>query len=66
MFKEYCIKNEIRPIASDLAIDLGEGNGIQSIALSELGFEINAIDFNDKLISEFKIKIKLLIYYMKK
>ena len=56
-FKDYCLKNEINPIDTGLAVDLGSGNGIQSIALAEIGFEVKAIDFNDKLISELETKI---------
>ena len=56
-FKDYCILNKIKPIESGLAVDLGAGNGIQSIALAEIGFKVSAIDFNDKLLSELGTKI---------
>lgn len=56
-FKDYCIENKIKPIDSGLAIDLGAGNGIQSIALAEIGFKVRAIDFNDRLLSELEAKI---------
>ena len=55
-FKEYCIKNEIIPGENGLAIDLGAGSGIQSIALAELGFKVKAIDFNEKLLAELELK----------
>lgn len=53
-FKEYCTKNEIKPGRNGMAIDLGAGNGIQSIALAELGFKIKAVDFNEKLLAELE------------
>ena len=46
--KEY----ELLPFSSKSAIDLGAGNGIQSIALAELGFKVQAVDFNAHLLSE--------------
>ena len=56
-FKDFCIKNEIKPNKTGNAIDLGAGNGIQSIALGEIGFNVKAVDFNEKLLSELKQKI---------
>jgi SAM-dependent methyltransferase len=56
-FKNFCIKNEIKPIETGISIDLGAGNGIQSIALGEIGFKVKAVDFNNKLLSELKQKI---------
>jgi len=56
-FRKFCIDNDIRPHASKIAIDLGAGNGIQTIALAELGFQVTAVDFNDQLISELKSRI---------
>ncbi len=44
----------IVPRKSSYAVDLGCGNGIQSIALADLGFSVCAIDFNDTLLSEFR------------
>ena len=41
---------------SALAIDLGAGTGIQSIAFSELGFEVLAVDFNQELLEKIKDK----------
>lgn len=55
-FKAYCIGNDIRPSNCGLAVDLGAGNGIQSIALTEIGFKVIAIDFNDKLLSELETR----------
>lgn len=56
-FRTFCIENDIHPFDSKIAIDLGAGNGIQTIALAELGFQVTAIDFNDQLISELKSRI---------
>jgi SAM-dependent methyltransferase len=56
-FKAFCIDNEIKPYDSKCAIDLGAGNGIQTIALADLGFKVKAIDFNNQLISELKSRI---------
>jgi 2-polyprenyl-3-methyl-5-hydroxy-6-metoxy-1,4-benzoquinol methylase len=56
-FKAFCIDNDIKPVDSKYAIDLGAGNGIQTIALADLGFKVKAIDFNNQLIAELKSKI---------
>lgn len=55
-FKEFCIKNKIKPFKSKYAIDLGSGHGIQTLAMAELGFFVKALDFNTHLISELKSK----------
>lgn len=52
LFKQFCIRNKIRPSGSTHALDLGAGNGVQSFALAELGFKIKAIDFNNQLLAE--------------
>jgi len=57
-FKSFCFDNQIFPFDNGTAIDLGAGNGIQSIALAELGFKVKAIDFNSQLINELKSRIK--------
>ena len=51
-FKRLLVEEEIKPSGTKIAIDLGAGNGIQSIALNELGYEVIAIDFNERLLSE--------------
>ncbi|MCH2022949.1 MAG: class I SAM-dependent methyltransferase [Saprospiraceae bacterium] len=56
-FLNFCKSQEIQPTYSGLALDLGAGNGIQSIALAELGFKVVAIDFNKTLLDELKSKI---------
>jgi SAM-dependent methyltransferase len=44
--------NNILPISNSIAIDLGAGNGFQSIPLALLGFKVTAIDFSSKLLKE--------------
>lgn len=46
--------NMIRPLASGVALDLGAGNGLQSISLAKIGFSVTAIDFSRQLLSELK------------
>lgn len=55
-FREFCINNEIKPSGTKIAIDLGAGNGIQSVALGEIGFIVKSVDFCKKLLSELKHK----------
>lgn len=45
----------ILPKENRAAVDLGCGNGIQSIALARLGFDVIAIDFNKTLLSELQL-----------
>ena len=47
-------QNGISPKASKVGIDLGAGNGIQSLALKQLGYQVTAIDFNTQLLNELK------------
>ena len=53
-FQNLLTSNGIEPKNTKTAIDLGAGNGIQSIALKELGFEVIAVDFNEQLLNELK------------
>jgi SAM-dependent methyltransferase len=55
-FKTFCVDNGVIPGKSTCAIDLGAGNGIQTIALAELGFNVKAVDFNKQLIKELASK----------
>lgn len=55
-FKSFCIDAQINPIASRVAVDLGAGTGIQSVALARLGFDVVAIDFSQKLLNELVTK----------
>jgi predicted TPR repeat methyltransferase len=43
---------KIDPFYNKIAVDLGAGNGVQSIALASLGFNIKAVDFNKQLLTE--------------
>jgi 2-polyprenyl-3-methyl-5-hydroxy-6-metoxy-1,4-benzoquinol methylase len=49
-FKTY----NIIPFHNKQAIDLGSGHGIQSVALSHLGFNVLAVDFSRQLLDELK------------
>lgn len=51
-FLTFCKTHHIFPEPTDYAIDLGAGNGIQSLALAELGYKVIAIDFNKTLLDE--------------
>lgn len=53
-FKDFLLKHEIKPTSTKTAIDLGAGNGVQSIALQELEFKVTALDFNQQLLNELK------------
>lgn len=48
----FLIRNNIKPVQNNMAIDLGAGNGLQSIALARLGFTVIAVDFNKLLLEE--------------
>lgn len=52
--KVYFEAHEILPGTNRKAIDLGCGNGVQTIALARLGFDVLAIDFNKQLIEELR------------
>jgi protein-L-isoaspartate O-methyltransferase len=40
--------------SSAVALDLGAGSGVQTVALSDMGYKVTAIDFNRQLIEELK------------
>lgn len=46
--------HKIYPQSNRKAIDFGCGSGFQSLALSSLGFEVTAVDFNRDLLEELK------------
>ena len=47
-------RHKIFPQDNGLALDLGSGNGLQSVALARLGFKVNAVDFNRHLLNELE------------
>ncbi|BDA77785.1 SAM-dependent methyltransferase [Leptospira kobayashii] len=59
-FQDFLEANRILPQSSQLAIDLGAGNGIQSVSLANLGFSVKAIDFNKQLLDELRTNSKNL------
>lgn len=46
--------HDIFPRGNKIALDLGAGHGIQSVALAKQGFEVTAVDFNQKLLSDLQ------------
>jgi SAM-dependent methyltransferase len=56
--EDFFIRNGIPPTLSKLAIDLGAGNGLQSVSLARLGFEVIAFDFNTQLLDELTSNTK--------
>jgi hypothetical protein len=55
-FTSFLDKHDIPKGEGKLAIDLGAGHGMQSVALARRGFEVKAIDFSERLLSELKEK----------
>lgn len=53
-FKIFLSTNGVKANGNKAALDLGAGNGAQSIALKELGFEVTAVDFNGQLLNELR------------
>ncbi|TGL59310.1 class I SAM-dependent methyltransferase [Leptospira ognonensis] len=56
-FRLFLKEHSILPGGSQVAVDLGAGNGIQTIALEELGYQVLAIDFNPQLLEELRTNI---------
>lgn len=52
LFERY----KVRPESSGVALDLGCGSGFQSVALSQLGFDVRAVDTSDELLEELRQK----------
>jgi 2-polyprenyl-3-methyl-5-hydroxy-6-metoxy-1,4-benzoquinol methylase len=57
-FKSFLSENLIKPSGNKVALDLGAGHGLQSIPLAEIGFQVFAIDFNQKLLDELNLNAK--------
>jgi len=53
-FRRFFKDHDITPHSTKSALDLGAGNGLQSIPLAEAGFEVLAIDFSSQLLAELK------------
>lgn len=53
--KNFFKKNKISAEDNEQAFDLGAGSGFASVALSELGFLVTALDTNQKLLDELQI-----------
>ena len=51
---QYFREQKIVPGDNGVAIDLGCGNGVQSVALADLGFRVIAVDFNKGLLDELR------------
>ncbi|MBX7152378.1 class I SAM-dependent methyltransferase [bacterium] len=52
--RRFFSKHDIHPFQTKLAYDLGAGCGYQSIPLAEAGFNVKAVDFSKKLLSELE------------
>src|SRR6478609_8009881 len=48
--RDFFERNGIKPLQNKIAIDLGSGHGLQSVALAKLGFQVRAVDFNQQLL----------------
>lgn len=51
---EFFDRLKLHPTGSKTAVDLGAGCGFQSIPLSERGFNVTAIDLDQKLLDELR------------
>jgi len=51
-------RHSIKPTINGIALDLGCGNGLQSISLAHLNFNVTGIDFSEVLLKELKERSK--------
>jgi predicted RNA methylase len=51
-FQNFLVEQKLLPKLSKIAVDLGAGNGIQSVSLAKSGYCVKAIDFNTQLLDE--------------
>lgn len=56
--RDWFENHDIQPKSSGNAIDLGCGSGFQSLALSSMGFNVTAVDFNQHLLEELNSRDK--------
>jgi SAM-dependent methyltransferase len=56
--QNFFTENEIKPSTNKIAFDLGAGNGLQTVSLSNLGFDVKAVDFNRQLLDELAARSK--------
>jgi hypothetical protein len=52
--KEEFTKAGIAEGGSAIALDLGAGTGVQTVALCDMGYKVTAIDFNKQLLEELR------------
>ncbi len=52
--RAYFNQHHIKPHSTRLAVDLGAGTGLQTLALAELGFRVAAVDFSEALLAELR------------
>lgn len=57
-FQNFLESNDIFPTSTKVAIDLGAGHGIQSVAMKNLGFDVTAVDFSSQLLEELNTNCK--------
>jgi hypothetical protein len=55
--EDFFRNSEIKPQLSSIAFDLGCGHGLQAVSLANLGFHVQAIDFNHQLLSELRKRV---------
>jgi len=56
--QDFFERNGIKPLQNKIAIDLGSGHGLQSIALAKLDFAVKAVDFNGHLLDRLRFRGK--------